>query len=126
MPSNKEVTKGHEVRMKIKAGVDKACDAVRPTLGAVGMTVMIESPGLDPISADDGVTVLRNLKFKDRYENMGLDMVRKSAVRTSEKGGDGTSTATVLTQALCTEAFKEIGNDSSKIREVIERLDKGE
>lgn len=125
MPSNKEVLTGHEVRMKIKAGVDKACDAVRPTLGAVGMTVMIESPGLDPISADDGVTVLRNLKFKDRYENMGLDMVRKSAVRTSEKGGDGTSTATVLTQALCTEAFKEIGNDSSKIREVIERLDKG-
>ena len=63
---NKEITKGHEVRERIKAGIDKACDAVAPTLGAVGSTVMIEVEGLDPISADDGVTVLRNLKFKAR------------------------------------------------------------
>lgn len=122
---NKEITKGHEARLKIKAGVAKACAAVRPTLGAVGMTAIIEYPGLDPIHADDGVTILKNLEFKDRYENMGLQMVRKGAVRTSTEGGDGTATTTVLIDSLTEESFKEIANDSSKIREVRERLQAG-
>ncbi len=122
---HKEITKGHEARLKIKAGIDKACDAVRPTLGAVGMTAFIEVPGLDPIECDDGVTILRQLDFKDKYENIGLQMLRKAGVRTSTEGGDGTATTTVLTQALVNEAFKEIAQDSSKIREVRERLEKG-
>lgn len=113
---------GHEARLKIKEGMDKACAAVAPTLGAVGMTAIIEFPGLDPIEADDGVTILKNLEFKDRYENMGLQVLRKAALRTSIEGGDGTATTTVLTHALATEAFKEIADDSSKIREVRNRL----
>lgn len=108
--------------MKIKAGVDKAADAVKPTLGAVGMTAMIEFMGLDPIECDDGVTILKNLEFKDPHENMGLLKLRKAAIRTSNEGGDGTATTTVLTQALIDEAFKEIEKDSSRIREVRERL----
>lgn len=123
--ANKEILKGHEARLKIKAGIDKACDAVRPTLGAVGMTALIEFPGLDPIDCDDGVTILKNLEFKDHYENIGLQKLRKAAIRTSVEGGDGTATTTVLTQALVAEAFKEIANDSSKIREVRERLNSG-
>lgn len=119
---NKETTMGNEARLKVKAGVDKACDAVRPTLGPVGMTALIEYPGLDPIQCDDGVTILKNLQFEDKYENMGLQMLRKGALRTSTEGGDGTATTTVLTQALSQEAFKEVGNDSSKIREVYDRL----
>jgi len=122
---NKEITFGHEARMKIKAGIDKAADAVRPTLGAVGMSAIIEFPGLDPMECDDGVTILKNLHFKDHYENLGLQKLRKAAIRTSNEGGDGTATTTVLTQALVAEAFKEISNDSSKIREVRERLEKG-
>jgi len=122
---NKEIAQGHEARMKVKAGIDKACDAVRPTLGAVGMTALIEVPGLDPIVCDDGVTILKQLNFKDKYENMGLQMLRKAGVRTSTEGGDGTATTTVLTQALIQEAFKEIEEDSSKIREVRERLQQG-
>lgn len=122
---SKEITQGHEARLKVKAGVDKACDAVRPTLGAVGMTALIEFKGLDPVECDDGVTILRNLEFKDPYENMGLQMLRKAGVRTSTEGGDGTATTTVLTQALVAEAFKEIADDSSKIREVRERLHVG-
>jgi chaperonin GroEL len=121
----KDITKGHEARLKVKAGVDKACDAVRPTLGPIGMTAMIEWAGLDPIECDDGVTILKNLEFKDRHENMGLQLLRKSALRTSAEGGDGTATTTVLTQAIVHEAFKEIANDSSKIREVRERLHTG-
>jgi len=123
--ANKEISMGHDARVKIKRGVDRACDAVRPTLGPVGMTAMIEWLGLDPIECDDGVTILKNLEFKDHYENMGLQKLRKAAVRTSVEGGDGTATTTVLTQALVHEAFKEIANDSSKIREVRERLEKG-
>lgn len=125
MPKPKEIVRGHEARMRIKAGIDKATDAVRPTLGVVGMTAIIEYPGLDPIEADDGITILKNLEFKDKYENMGLQKLRKAALRTSQEGGDGTATTTVLTQALATEAYKEIANDSSKIREVSERLDSG-
>lgn len=123
--ATKEISQGHEARLKIKAGIDKACDAVRPTLGAVGMTAVIEFPGLDPIECDDGVTILKNLEFKDHYENMGVQMLRKAALRTSSEGGDGTATTTVLTQSLVSEAFKEIANDSSRIREVRERLGAG-
>lgn len=122
---SKEISQGHEARLKIKAGIDKACDAVRPTLGPVGMAAMIEFPGLDPIEADDGVTILKHLEFKDKYEQLGLLKLRKAALRTSSEGGDGTATTTVLTQALVSEAFKEIANDSSKIGEVRERLIKG-
>jgi len=125
METNKEVIIGNEGRIKVKAGIDKAASAVAPTLGAVGMTASIEYPGLDPVDADDGVTILKSLKFKDRHENIGLQKLRKAAIRTSSEGGDGTATTTVLTQALVTEAFKEIANDSSKIREVRERLAKG-
>jgi chaperonin GroEL len=122
---SKEIKFGTEARNRIKAGIDKAADAVRPTLGAVGMSALIESPGLDPLECDDGVTILKNLDFKDKYENLGLQKLRKAALRTSIEGGDGTATTTVLTQSLVNEAFNEISKDSSKIREVKERLEKG-
>lgn len=121
----KEILFGNEARLRIKAGIDKAAAAVAPTLGAVGMSAIIEFPGLDPIEADDGVTILKNLEFKDHYENLGLQKLRKAAIRTSIEGGDGTATTTVIAQALVSEAFKEIANDSSKIREVREKLQKG-
>lgn len=125
MDKDKEIIIGHEGRLKVKVGLDKAANAVKPTLGPIGMSAIIEFHGLDPIECDDGVTILKNLKFKDPYENMGLLKLRKAAIRTSEEGGDGTATTSVLTQALVNEAFKEIANDSSKIREVKERLDNG-
>jgi chaperonin GroEL len=125
MDKNKEICFGNEARMKIKAGIEKAANAVAPTLGAVGMSATIEFPGLDPIDCDDGVTILKNLKFKDPYEEIGLQKLRKAGVRTSTEAGDGTATTTILTRALVNEAFKEIANDSSKIREVKERLEAG-
>ncbi len=125
MPKAKEIDFGHKARLRVKAGVDKAAEAVKPTLGPVGMTALIEVKGLDPILCDDGVTILKNLEFTDPYENMGLQMLRKGSVRTSTEGGDGTATTAVTTQALVAEAFKEVANDSSKIREVRERLGAG-
>lgn len=121
----KEITQGHTARLKVQKGIDIACDAVRPTLGAVGMTAMIEYPGLDAIECDDGVTILRNIELPDHYENMGVQMLKKAGMRTSSEGRDGTATTTVLTQALVHEAMKEVQNDSSRIREVRERMAKG-
>lgn len=121
----KEITQGHKARLKVKAGIDKAANAVRPTLGPIGMTALIHVPGLDPIEADDGKTVLNNLQFKDPFEEMGLKKLRKAALRTSAEGGDGTATTTVLTQELVNQVFQETEKDSSKIREVRERLDAG-
>ena len=125
MEKNKEVLIGNEARLKIKAGIDKASSYVSPTLGAIGMSAIIEFAGLDPVECDDGVTILKNLKFKDPYEQFGLQKLRKGAIRTSTEGKDGTATTTVLTQALVQQAFKEIGSDSSKIREIKERLSNG-
>ena len=122
---SKEILFGQEARTRIKAGIDKACDAVRPTLGAIGMTAMIEYPGLDPIEADDGVTILKNIDLADPYEQIGVQMIRKAGVRTSTEGGDGTATTTVLTQALVNAVFSELGDDHSKIREIRERLESG-
>jgi chaperonin GroEL len=121
----KEIIFGTDARARIKAGIDKAADAVKPTLGAVGMTAMIEFPGLDPIQADDGVTILKNIELEDQYENMGVQTLRKAAVRTSQEGGDGTATTTVLTQALVEAAFKEVEQDPTKVREIRERLERG-
>ena len=121
----KQISFSNEARTKIKTGIDRAFQAVAPTLGAVGMSALIDYEGLDPISSDDGVTILKNLEFKDKFENMGLKMLRKGALRTSVEGGDGTATTTVLAHAIITEAFKEVANDSSKIQEVKQRLEKG-
>ncbi len=122
---SKEIIIGAEARKRIKAGIDKAALAVAPTLGVVGMAAIIDWKGLDPVLSDDGVTILKSLEFKDAYENMGLKMLRKGAVRTSAEGGDGTATTTVLTQAITQEAFREVETDSSKIQEVKERLQNG-
>ena len=121
----KESTRGAEGRAKVKKGIDEATLEVAPTLGAVGMTAMIEYPGLDPLDADDGKTILNSLEYEDPYMEMGLKRLKKAANRTSEEGGDGTATTTVITQALVTEAFKLVEKDSSMIREVKERLQSG-
>ncbi len=120
--ASKEIMMGHEGRLRIKAGIDEACDAVAPTLGVIGMMAVSESVGLDPIEADDGFTILNHLEFKDHYKNIGLQKIRKAAIRTSTEGGDGTATTTVLTRSLVNEAFKEVAHDSSNIRAVKERL----
>lgn len=121
----KEITTGHEARMKIKSGIDKAVLAVAPTLGAVGMSAIIEVPGLIPLQSDDGITILKNLSFSDPHEQIGLELLREAALRTSREGGDGTATTTVLTGAIITNVLGEIGSDSSRTQEFKGRMDKG-
>lgn len=125
MNKNKEVLTGDTMRLRIKRGIDKAVSYVAPTLGAVGMSAIIEFKGLDPIEADDGVTILKNLKFKDPYEEFGLQKLRKGAMRTSVEGKDGTATTTVLTGALVNEAFKELNKNPYGLRDIKQRLQNG-
>lgn len=121
----KIITRGKDARDRVRAGVVKAAQAVRPTLGAVGMTALIEWQGLDPVLADDGITILRNLEFSDPHENMGLLLLKKGAMRSSAEGRDGTATTTVLTDAFVEAAFAEVGEDSHRIPEVKKRLELG-
>lgn len=122
---NKEIATGHEARMKIKAGIDKAVLAVAPTLGAVGMSAIIQVPGLQPLLSDDGITILKNLQFNDPYEQIGLELLREAALRTSRQGGDGTATTTVLTGAFVNEVIGELETSSAGLRELKERLEQG-
>ena len=122
---SKTILKGFEAREKIKQGIDESADAVRPTLGAIGMSALIDLGGYDPIESDDGITVLRNLDFKDRYKALGHKMLRKASQRTNDEGGDGTSTTAVITQSLVESVYKEIGHSSERVIDVVNTLDSG-
>lgn len=125
MDSNKDITRGAEAQEEIAKGIYWAADAVLPTLGPIGLAAAIEFPGLDALESDDGVTILKNLRHKDRLANIGVQRLRKAAVRTSTEGGDGTATTTALGRALVKAARDEVGSDLSKVRAVRERLAAG-
>lgn len=114
-----------KAREGIMRGIDRAANEVLPTLGPIGLMAVIEFPGLDPVEADDGITILKSLDFKNPLEQIGLMKLRKSSARTSEEGKDGTATTAALTKALTRAALNEAGTDRSKVREVRERLQAG-
>jgi chaperonin GroEL len=95
-----------EARAKILAGVDGLANAVRVTLGPKGRNVIIEKSYGSPTITKDGVTVAKEIEFEDKFENMGAQMVKEVASRTSDIAGDGTTTATVLAQAIFREGSK--------------------
>lgn len=121
----KKILFGQEAREKVKRGIDIVADTVAPTLGVVGKSVLIDCGALDPIIADDGATVARFIELEDRYEQLGSRLIRKVSNKMHHKSGDGRSTSTVLARAFVNEAHKEIGDDSSKVRDVVERLHSG-
>ena len=122
---SKEIKLGFEARTAVKPGIDKAVAAVMPTLGATGMAAIIDLPGLDPIIADDGVTVLRNLVFKNRYEHMGMLLARQASMETSKEGGDGTATTACFIGETANQAFAAAGKKDSNIPKVVARLNNG-
>lgn len=105
MPA-KEIKYNMEARERIMKGVDTLANAVKVTLGPKGRNVVIEKSWGSPQITKDGVTVAREIELEDRLENMGAQMVREVASKTSDKAGDGTTTATVLAQAIYREGFK--------------------
>ncbi|HXH37156.1 MAG TPA: chaperonin GroEL [Thermoanaerobaculia bacterium] len=104
----KRITYGEEARQAILRGVNKLADAVKVTLGPRGRNVVIEKKFGSPTITKDGVTVAKEIELKDELENAGAQMVREVASKTSDTAGDGTTTATVLAQAIYREGIKNV------------------
>jgi chaperonin GroEL len=102
----KDITYDQAAREKLLTGVNKLADAVRVTLGPKGRNVVIEKSWGSPTVTKDGVTVAKEIELEDKFENMGAQMVREVASKTSDVAGDGTTTATVLAQAIFREGSK--------------------
>ena len=102
----KQLKFSEEARAKIKVGVDLLTDAVKATLGPRGRNVIIEKSFGSPLVTKDGVTVAKEIELPDRFENMGAQMVKEVASKTSDVAGDGTTTATVLAQVIYREGSK--------------------
>ena len=109
----KKIIYGEEARARIKAGVDKLANAVKVTLGPKGREVIIEKKWGTPLVTKDGVTVAKEIELKDPYENMGAQLVKEVASKTADVAGDGTTTATVLAQAIFTEGLKAIASGAN-------------
>ncbi|MDD2889994.1 MAG: chaperonin GroEL [bacterium] len=121
--ASKEIKYAEEGRALIKAGVDKLANAVKVTLGPKGRNVTIEKKWGAPLVTKDGVTVAKEVELEDKFENMGAQMVKEVASKTSDVAGDGTTTATVLAQAIFREGFKNVtaGADPMAIKRGIEK-----
>src|SRR4030081_3391290 len=104
----KQIVHGEESRQAILRGVNLLADAVKVTLGPKGRNVVIEKKFVSPTITKDGVTVAKEIELKDSLENMGAQMVREVASKTSDVAGDGTTTATVLAQAIYREGVKTV------------------
>ena len=104
----KEVKFDVEAREKMLRGVDILANAVKVTLGPKGRNVVIEKSFGAPRTTKDGVTVAKEIELEDKFENMGAQMVREVASKTNDQAGDGTTTATVLAQAIVKEGAKSV------------------
>ncbi len=104
----KQITFGAEARQEILVGVNKLSDAVKVTLGPAGRNVVLDKKFGSPTITKDGVTVAKELELEKPYENMGAQMVREVASKTSEVAGDGTTTATILAEAIYREGLKNV------------------
>jgi len=104
----KQLEFGHEARENLKRGVDLLANAVKTTLGPRGRNVVLEKSFGSPTITNDGVTIAKEIELEDKYENMGAQMVKEVATKTHDVAGDGTTTATLLAQAIINEGFKHV------------------
>ncbi|WIF93954.1 chaperonin GroEL [Caminicella sporogenes] len=104
----KEIKFNEEARRKLEAGVNKLADTVKVTLGPKGRNVILDKKFGSPTITNDGVTIAREIELEDVYENMGAQLVKEVATKTNDVAGDGTTTATLLTQAIIREGLKNI------------------
>ena len=104
----KEIKYGSEARTALGAGVDKLANTVRVTLGPKGRNVVLDKSYGAPLITNDGVTIAKEVELEDAFENMGAQLVKEVATKTNDVAGDGTTTATVLTQAMVQEGMKNL------------------
>ena len=102
----KELKFSEDARQSMKVGVDKLANAVKITLGPKGRNVVLDRKFGSPLITNDGVSIAKEIELDDPYENMGAKLVAEVANKTNEIAGDGTTTATILAQAMITEGLK--------------------
>ena len=111
----KEIMFDIDARKKMEAGVNKLADTVKVTIGPKGRNVVLDKSYGTPLITNDGVTIAKEIELEDSYENMGAQLVKEVATKTNDIAGDGTTTATVLTQALVSEGMKNIAAGANPI-----------
>ncbi|KXZ39111.1 chaperonin GroEL [Alkalithermobacter thermoalcaliphilus JW-YL-7 = DSM 7308] len=104
----KEIRFSEDARRALENGVNKLADAVKVTLGPKGRNVILDKKFGSPLITNDGVTIAKEIELEDRYENMGAQLVKEVATKTNDVAGDGTTTATVLAQAIIREGLKNV------------------
>lgn len=104
----KDLLFGEEARKKLEAGVNKLADTVKVTLGPKGRNVILDKKFGSPLITNDGVTIAREIELEDAFENMGAQLVKEVATKTNDVAGDGTTTATLLAQAIIREGLKNV------------------
>jgi chaperonin GroEL len=112
-----------KARLALKRGADQLADAVKVTMGPKGRNVVIERSYGAPVITKDGVTVAKEVELEDKFENIGAEIIKEAASRTNDAAGDGTTTATVLAQAIVAEGMKLVaaGVNPIEIRQGIEK-----
>jgi len=111
----KELLFGDDARVKIAGGINTLANAVRATIGPKGRNIMVGRLGIPPYSTNDGVTIAREIYLRDPYENMGALAIREAASKTNDIAGDGTTTSTIIAQALVNEGMKAIKNGADPV-----------
>ena len=111
----KELKYGDEARESLKIGVDKLANTVRVTLGPKGRNVVLDKQYGSPLITNDGVTIAKEIELEDAFENMGAQLIREVASKTNDVAGDGTTTATVLAQAMVSEGMKNLAAGANPI-----------
>ena len=104
----KQIIYGEEARKALQAGIDKLADTVKITLGPKGRNVVLDKKYGAPLITNDGVTIAKDIELEDAFENMGAQLVKEVATKTNDVAGDGTTTATLLAQALVREGMKNV------------------
>ena len=111
----KDISFDIDARKKMETGVNKLADTVKVTLGPKGRNVVLEQSYGAPLITNDGVTIAKDIELEDHYENMGAQLVKEVATKTNDIAGDGTTTATVLAQALVDQGMKNIAAGANPI-----------
>src|SRR5919197_1973585 len=120
----KQLKFDEEARSSLLRGINVLAEAVKATLGPKGRNVVISKKFGSPLITKDGVTVAKEIELKDNYQNMGAQMVREAASKTNDLAGDGTTTATVLAQAIFREGYKNVTAGANPMR-LKSGIDKG-
>ena len=111
----KEIKYGIDARKALESGVNQLADTVRVTLGPKGRNVVLDKSFGTPLITNDGVTIAKEIELEDKFENMGAQLVKEVATKTNDVAGDGTTTATVLAQAMINEGMKNIAAGANPI-----------